>query len=130
MTRKEYVSRTCFAVFLFSAAKAAAAAGKKADSRAEARFASWAPVHLDSRWRGVGVGAAGVGVGVVGVDVWGAVMVEVVVVVGRGFAIGAWMFGIDGCFNNARGGAFVVAVVVIVGFRDSAEGGRGGGGGL
>lgn len=88
--------------------------GKKEASSAEARFASWAPVHLDSRWRGLGAGVgAGAGVVVVVVVVRGeeeeeeeAVVVVVVVV------RGAWMLGIEGCFGCAGGFVAVVGFVV------------------
>lgn len=89
--------------------------GKKEASSAEARFASWAPVHLDSRWRGLGVGVgagAGVAVVVVVVVVRGEEEEEeavVVVVVVRG----AWMLGIEGCFGCAGGFVAVVRFVVV-----------------
>lgn len=90
--------------------------GKKEASSAEARFASWAPVHLDSRWRGLGVGVgagAGAGAGVVVVVVVRGEEEEeeeavVVVVVVRG----AWMLGIEGCFGCAGGFVAVVGFVV------------------
>ena len=108
------MSRTCLAVFLFAAAKASTP-GEKAASSAEARFASCAPVHLDSRWRGLG---AGVGVGVEGFEILGAVVVVLVLMVVGGVDVrGAWMLGMEGCFGCKGGfgvgvGGLVVVVVI------------------
>ena len=100
-TKNDQVSLTCLTVFEFCAANASTV-GKKAASSADARFASWAPVHLDSRWR-AGFGAPD----------WSSGEVDVIGGVGgRGRVRGTWILGMDGCFDVT--GGFVVVVVVVV----------------
>lgn len=101
-TKNPNAPPTCATVFRFRAANASRAAGAKAASRADARFASWAPVHLDSRrrrccWRAGCGGGAG----------------------------GAWMLGMDGCLGAAGG----MAVGVWDGLLGRSWDGGGGGGG-
>lgn len=89
--------------------------GEKEDSRAEARFASWAWVHFDSRWRGFGVVVVLLGV----VDKDKEVEdkgVDMDVDVG-----GAWILGIEGCFNTG-------GIVAEARFRDVARSAVGVGG--
>lgn len=100
-TRNPNASPTCAPVFRFRAANASRAAGAKAASRADARFASWAPVHLDSRRRRCCCWRAGCGGGVGG----------------------AWMLGMDGCFGAAGGMAVGVWDGLLLGRSWGGEGG-------
>lgn len=94
--------------------------GAKDVSMAEARFASWAWVHfVVVRRREEGGGGGDFEVPAGGIDF------GVCDVVGRGWAKGAWMFGMEGCFNTCGGGSPVV-VAVITGVDAGAGGGGGG----